>query len=693
MPLVSQTISALFNGVSQQATAVRDESQSEEMVNCLPTIVKGVGRRPPAQFITQLLSGITGTNLFVHFIDRSKTEKYVVVIDTTTVYVWDLLTGTQKTVTNASGSYLATANPKEDLQAITVLDTTFIVNKKKTVAMTAAVANTGALTGTVNLFSDLPIDDPDAVPPTTISGQYKVAGSDHNNFDHYYVQGVGGDHWQEIALNGVQTTIDANTMPHVLVRQSNGTFNFGTFSWDIRQVGDDSSNPVPTFVGNTINDIFFYRNRLGLLVGENTLLSESGSYGNYWRKTTTSILDTDPIDVAASHNKVAVLNFAVPFRKNLYMFADSVQFVLNSPTVLSNESVAIDVVTTYKVNPLSRPVSSGDTLFFAADGGVSSTILEYPRADEATVVNVASNISAHVPSYIPSGVTRMTGSPNYDQLFVVPGGTNEIYVYSYHYKGIEKVQSAWHKWVFEDSVEVISAEAMDNYLYVTYKRGTALFLEKIDLEIDQVATGKTYQIHLDSQFTAAGTYDVVNDWTTWDLPYDLASGIDLEIVRDDGTIVDPAVISRPNTTQVRATGDYSGGTETIGIKYESSIELSEIFYRKQSKEPRLNGHLKLRTLSVHFTDTAYFKTEVTPYARDPLASVVIPSLLSSFTGKTIGDAALILGSPVFVSDTYKFPVFSDASTVKIRLLNDSPFASWYQKAEWEGHYTTRAHPR
>nr|DAL93610.1 MAG TPA: stabilization protein [Caudoviricetes sp.] len=30
-------------------------------------------------------------------------------------------------------------------------------------------------------------------------------------------------------------------------------------------MGDDDSNPYPSFVGSNINDIFFYRNRLGFI--------------------------------------------------------------------------------------------------------------------------------------------------------------------------------------------------------------------------------------------------------------------------------------------------------------------------------------------------------------------------------------------------------------------------------------------
>ena len=51
-------------------------------------------------------------------------------------------------------------------------------------------------------------------------------------------------------------------MPHQLVRQANGTFTFSEVAWNERIVGDDETNPFPSFVDHEITSIFFYRNRM-----------------------------------------------------------------------------------------------------------------------------------------------------------------------------------------------------------------------------------------------------------------------------------------------------------------------------------------------------------------------------------------------------------------------------------------------
>ena len=136
--------------------------------------------------------------------------------------------------------------------------------------------------------------------------------------DDYYVKWNSSQKtWQESAAAGIPYQIDGTTMPHALVRQEDGTFKFQRLSWIDRETGDEDSNPDPSFIGRTINDIFFYRNRLGFISDENIILSASADFFNFWFDTATSVLDTDPIDVAVSSNKVSILTHAIPFNREL----------------------------------------------------------------------------------------------------------------------------------------------------------------------------------------------------------------------------------------------------------------------------------------------------------------------------------------------------------------------------------------
>ena len=44
-------------------------------------------------------------------------------------------------------------------------------------------------------------------------------------------------------------------MPIQLVRQANGTFLVSQATWENAEVGDDLTNPNPSFVGKTVNQL------------------------------------------------------------------------------------------------------------------------------------------------------------------------------------------------------------------------------------------------------------------------------------------------------------------------------------------------------------------------------------------------------------------------------------------------------
>ena len=116
-------------------------------------------------------------------------------------------------------------------------------------------------------------------------------------------------------------------MPHALINNRNGTFTFAKLDeatanaanndnyWKDRDVGDDVSNPFPTFTGHKIQQMFFHRNRLGFVSGENIILSQPGSYFNFFIVSAISFSDDNPIDITVSDVKPAFINHVLPIQK------------------------------------------------------------------------------------------------------------------------------------------------------------------------------------------------------------------------------------------------------------------------------------------------------------------------------------------------------------------------------------------
>jgi hypothetical protein len=89
MPLISSSIPNLINGVSQQPAALRLASQAEQVVNCLPSPVEGLRKRPPSNHIAKLFNGTAGTGRpFTTIVDRDGVIRYLILIQDNAIKVF-----------------------------------------------------------------------------------------------------------------------------------------------------------------------------------------------------------------------------------------------------------------------------------------------------------------------------------------------------------------------------------------------------------------------------------------------------------------------------------------------------------------------------------------------------------------------------------------------------------------------------
>jgi len=195
-----------------------------------------------------------------------------------------------------------------------------------------------------------------------------------------------------------------------------------------------------------------------------------------------SVLDTSVVDVAVSNNQVAILKSAIPFQETLLLFSDLQQFKLGSDEFLTPTSVTVDVATNFETSTDAKPVAAGKTIFFPFQRGAFSGIREY-FIDVASETNDANEVTSHVPDYIQGVVKKMAVSSNEELLCVLSDNNRkELIVYKYYYSDQEKLQSSWSKWVFD--AEIIDMEFIGSVAYMLFRRGTKIYLEKLNLSVD-----------------------------------------------------------------------------------------------------------------------------------------------------------------------------------------------------------------
>ena len=280
----------------------------------------------------------------------------------------------------------------------------------------------------------------------------------------------------------------------------------GSPGYTSRQAGDDATNPFPSFVGQTINDIFFFKNRLGILTNSAVIFSGADAYFNFFRTTTQQLLDSAPIDVGLSHTKVAVLQHAIPFQEKLMLFSKQSQFVLRGADILSPKTVAISPVTEYDISDSINPLAVGNYIYFTFQRNDYEGVYEY-FVDNNTETFNAEEITQQVPKYINKKATRIIGSPTENTLVITTDDDlKTLYVYKYFWSNKEKIQSAWMKFTF--ARDIIGCDFIDSKLFMLTSDTEGLHLESLTLEDGLTDEGLDYTLYLDSKVDG-GLFDGV----------------------------------------------------------------------------------------------------------------------------------------------------------------------------------------
>ncbi len=167
--------------------------------------------------------------------------------------------------------------------------------------------------------------------------------------------------------------------------------------------------------------MFIFKNRLGFLADENVILSRTREFFEFFPETVTTVLDTDPIDVVASNNRVSVLRYAVPYQDELILFSAQYQFRFNAAeTVLTPRTAQITVLTQFETDVLVRPQQAGGGIVFCQSNGQWSQFREFSVRGAGTALTAdAQDLTGYVSSYVPSGVFKMTVNDTSNGLFLI----------------------------------------------------------------------------------------------------------------------------------------------------------------------------------------------------------------------------------------------------------------------------------
>ena len=523
----------------------------------------------------------------------------------------------------------------------------------------------------------------------------KVTGEEGDELSDYYVKFSGKSGvWNETLAPATSLGVTNSTMPHALINNNDGTFTFQELTWTDRVCGDADSNPNPTFIGKKINNLTYYKNRLGILSGENLVLTENASFFNYFATTSTQVLDTDPIDIAASGTQVNTLKNSVGFNESLLLFSDTAQYKLDSSgESISPTSAILNEVSSFEHDDKVTPVSAGKFAYFAQARTSGTAIREY-FADDDTLTNDGMDITVSVGNLIPSNCYQIVSNTTEDTLIFLTSATGDtqtapfsgtasstdadtMYIYKYFFDGGEKVQNAWSKWTFTGA-KIIGAMSLESFIYVVISEGTTTKLVKIDLRNLKDAT-IGHGVYIDLKTSVTGTYASGTGLTTFTSPYGAKTGL-IAVDRNNGNNYTATNTAGSTYTIV---GDHTD--LYIGVPYESKYTLSPQYIRENTGRGLVavtSGRYQIRNISFNFENSGFFQVEVTPTNRDKSTSIM--------NGYIIGTATSIIGQPAIATGTLRVPVQSQNSEFTLDIKSSSHLPMYISGAEVEGYYHNRA---
>ena len=431
--------------------------------------------------------------------------------------------------------------------------------------------------------------------------------------------------WEETIAPATPTGLNASTMPHQLHNTAKNKFSFSRLdgtsaannkSWTNRLVGDSVTNEKPSFVGTTIQQSFYYNNRLGFLTADNVCMSQAGEYYNFYMITAQTATDADPIDISVSSTRPATLHGIIPTAAGLLLFSQNQQFIMfSSEGNLTPSTALIRGLSNYRMDKTIDPVDVGTHINFISKthdtAGFTRVFGMLPQGagQQPRVVDVGRVIA----EYIPATITALTASPQNSFIAMYGTSTDKIYFYRTYSDGEKDIMQTWFNWQCPGNTHFIEIDS--DTLYGIIKTGSggnarynlvsATMTQTPEETIIVTAEGQQVNPHMDF-YTAATNgltgasekkvvYDTAGDFSKCYIPF------------KDVTTLTPVIVISGN-----ATSNFSGTTESgftispdrasdsdgtyfkipnkdlsaqaanvyVGYKYNYDITLPKIYYRK-----------------------------------------------------------------------------------------------------------------
>lgn len=447
-----------------------------------------------------------------------------------------------------------------------------------------------------------------------IVNTFSSAASYYTKFDaEDGVSGVGI--WIETREPGGQKGLTSSTMPHRLRNTGPNAFTFEVIEDDstnyagvfgtARLVGDDDTNSHPSCLGTTVQQVFYYNNRVGFLTADNVSMSQSGDYFNFYSESAQTATAADPIDLSCSSTKEATLHGILPTAAGLILFSQNQQFIMYSADGnLSPQTALIRGLSNYQMDEKIDPVDVGTNINFISKTHTTSGFTRVFGMLPQGVGQIPKvvDIGRVVSEYIPATITALTASPQNSFIAMYGNTDDKVYFYRTYSDGEQDLIQCWFNWQLPGNVHFIEVDSDTMFSVVKTGTGGAARYHLLSATLTQTpeetiivtSTGQQVNPHMDFYVKASSvSYDSTNDLSKCYLPYSDISTLDPVIIIA-GTQTFSGVTESGFTIEpdrgTDGTGDYfsvprkdltgQAANVYVGYKYSYDVTLPKMYFRR-----------------------------------------------------------------------------------------------------------------
>jgi hypothetical protein len=432
--------------------------------------------------------------------------------------------------------------------------------------------------------------------------------------------------WIEDAKTSTQVTL--TNMP-LRLREAAGVYTLEAPEYERRASGDSTSNPSFKFTQFGITGLSAIQGRLVILSNEYVAMSGSNQPLRWYRSSVATLVDDDPIEVAASAAIATPYEYALQFNKDLVLFAQSHQGIVPGAGILTPRSAVATVATRYTYQPGVSPVQTGRTIFYPSPRSQGfSGIWEMAPSQFTDTQVQADDSTGHIPRYIQGPVRLIAASTTTNIVVIGTAIPNELIVHEYLWQGAEKAHASWHRWEFAHPV--LAAYFAGDRLICLFGIAGEVVLCEIDLRVGAGAGGATVG-RLD--FSTELTCTVAGQLSMPLWMYSIHDPDDLWLFKTggDNAYLKERVLSVSGTDPVvlSAPAAEVGDVYTVGSLFESVLTPTRPILKDQNGVPITTERTQLHRLVVSLENTGELTFTIEDAARAPFEYTTTPLRLFS----------------------------------------------------------------